>query len=81
MYVGVLLVILGIAALYGARAVVLYAAAVGLGFHLMVVLYEEPALRRSFGADYDLYVSRVSRWVPGVGPRETPNTYEAPIRQ
>jgi protein-S-isoprenylcysteine O-methyltransferase Ste14 len=27
-------------------------------------LYEEPTLRRKFGADYEEYCSNVRRWVP-----------------
>ncbi len=45
-------------------AVLAYAAALALGFHLFVVLYEEPTLRRQFGADYEAYCRRVPRWVP-----------------
>src|SRR5215471_19148938 len=37
------------------------AAAVALGVHLFVVLYEEPTLRRKFGADYEMYCQYVSR--------------------
>lgn len=40
------------------------AAAVALGVHLFVVLYEEPTLRRRFGAEYEEYCRNVSRWVP-----------------
>jgi protein-S-isoprenylcysteine O-methyltransferase Ste14 len=35
-------------------------------FHLRVVRFEEPALRRRFGQRYDEYCRRVPRWVPGV---------------
>jgi protein-S-isoprenylcysteine O-methyltransferase Ste14 len=64
MYVGVLTVILGIAALHRSPAVVAYAAVVATGFHLFVRLYEEPHLRRVFGAEYEAYCARVSRWLP-----------------
>jgi len=36
-------------------------------FHLTVVLYEEPTLRRTFGAGYEQYCARVPRWIPAVG--------------
>jgi protein-S-isoprenylcysteine O-methyltransferase Ste14 len=32
--------------------------------HLFVVFYEEPTLRRSFGASYSQYCLTVRRWVP-----------------
>jgi len=38
--------------------------AVALGVHLFVILYEEPTLRRKFGADYEGYCQSVSRWWP-----------------
>ena len=39
-------------------------AAVALGVHLFVVLYEEPTLRKKFGADYEEYCRNVRRWWP-----------------
>jgi hypothetical protein len=33
-------------------------------FHLLVILYEEPALRGRFGRDYDVYCQRTPRWIP-----------------
>jgi protein-S-isoprenylcysteine O-methyltransferase Ste14 len=39
-------------------------AAVALGIHLFVVFYEEPALRRKFGAQYEEYRRNVRRWWP-----------------
>jgi len=39
-------------------------AAVALGVHLFVILYEEPTLRRKFGAEYEAYCRNVSRWSP-----------------
>ena len=39
-------------------------AAVALGVHLFVVFYEEPTLRKKFGADYEAYCRNVRRWWP-----------------
>jgi protein-S-isoprenylcysteine O-methyltransferase Ste14 len=39
-------------------------AAVALGVHLFVVFYEEPMLRKKFGADYVEYCRNVDRWWP-----------------
>jgi protein-S-isoprenylcysteine O-methyltransferase Ste14 len=66
MYVGVLFAILGWALYFSSARLLLYAAAVGAAFHLFVVVYEEPALRSHFGADYERYCSRVRRWLPGL---------------
>jgi protein-S-isoprenylcysteine O-methyltransferase Ste14 len=67
MYVGVLSTILGWAVLFEAPKLLLYALCVGLCFHLFVVLYEEPHLKKVFGDSYDEYHSRVNRWLPGPG--------------
>jgi protein-S-isoprenylcysteine O-methyltransferase Ste14 len=64
MYVGVLTVILGWAVLLQTAALVLYALIVGTCFHLFIVLYEEPHLRKEFGCEYADYCSRVGRWLP-----------------
>jgi protein-S-isoprenylcysteine O-methyltransferase Ste14 len=64
MYVGVLTVIAGLAALHRSVPVATYAAVVAAGFHLFVLLYEEPHLRRLFGAEYEAYCARVGRWLP-----------------
>lgn len=47
----------------GLTAIILAAAAV-MGVTLFVLLYEEPTLRRKFGADYEEYCRNVRRWVP-----------------
>jgi len=67
MYIGVLTVILGWAVLFEAPSLLLYAFALGAGFHLFVVLYEEPHLRKIFGDEYVRYCSRVGRWLPMLG--------------
>ena len=49
-------------------AEIIVALVVILGVHLFVLLYEEPTLRRLFGADYELYCANVSRWLPRLHP-------------
>jgi len=43
---------------------IVVAAAVALGVQLFVVLYEEPVLRKKFGAEYEEYCRNVGRWWP-----------------
>ena len=43
---------------------VAWAAVVLVAFHLFVVIYEEPTLKRIFGEDYEDYRRHVGRWVP-----------------
>lgn len=64
MYFGVLCVITGQGVLFASRPVFFYFAILWIFFHLFVMLYEEPALRRHFGAQYDDYCRRVPRWLP-----------------
>jgi|SRR5437899_4572776 len=68
MYVAVIALILGQAALFEDLRLVGYAAAVWLAFHLFVLLYEEPALRRAFPHDYAAFVAAVPRWRPRIRP-------------
>ena len=35
-----------------------------LFFHIVVIAYEEPTLRQSFGAEYESYRADVPRWLP-----------------
>jgi protein-S-isoprenylcysteine O-methyltransferase Ste14 len=63
-YVGVLGLIVGQSLLFASAAVLGHAAIMALAFHLFVVLYEEPHLRRKFGTEYEEYQRRVPRWLP-----------------
>lgn len=64
MYLGVLLVIIGWAVLLQARQILIYGAMVWIGFHLFVILVEEPLLDVKFGAAYQRYCKEVGRWLP-----------------
>jgi protein-S-isoprenylcysteine O-methyltransferase Ste14 len=64
MYWGVGSVMLGEAAVFHSLALVELAAAFLAGVNVFVLLYEEPALRRKFGAEYEEYCRRVPRWLP-----------------
>ena len=72
MYVAVVAVILGQALVFGSVALLEYGAVVWLMFHLFVALYEEPTLRRSFGADYEAFRAAVPRWIPRLTPWRGP---------
>jgi len=64
MYMGVASFVVGQAILFGSVAVGVYIVCVWLICHLFVVFYEEPTLRRKFGAEYEEYCRRVPRWFP-----------------
>jgi protein-S-isoprenylcysteine O-methyltransferase Ste14 len=65
MYVAVLSVVLGWSIAFRSIAILAYATALALAFHLFVLLVEEPSLRRQFGAEYPAYCAAVRRWLPG----------------
>jgi protein-S-isoprenylcysteine O-methyltransferase Ste14 len=66
MYLGFAAGWIGLWVVFGqaSPAVMAAIAAVALAVHLFVVFYEEPTLRRKFGADYEEYCRNVSRWRP-----------------
>jgi protein-S-isoprenylcysteine O-methyltransferase Ste14 len=65
-YVGVLLIFLGHFLRFGYWALLIYTIFAFIGVHSFVVLYEEPTLKRKFGAAYEDYLKRVPRWIPKI---------------
>lgn len=72
MYWGVSLILLGEAVLFRSWAIARYAAVWYAFVFFFVLLYEEPALRRKFGAEYDEYCRTVPRWLPRLRPGARP---------
>jgi protein-S-isoprenylcysteine O-methyltransferase Ste14 len=66
MYVGVLTAAAGESLLLATRAMFFYVAAVWLGFHLFVCLYEEPTLARRYAEQYAVFKRNVPRWLPRI---------------
>lgn len=64
MYVALLLALAGEAILFESTLILIYAAMVFSIFHLWIIFYEEPAMRRRFGESYEKYCLKVSRWIP-----------------
>jgi protein-S-isoprenylcysteine O-methyltransferase Ste14 len=64
MYVGVLAMVIGHFLWFGYWNLLLYAIIVFIAFHTFVTYYEEPTLKRQFGAAYEEYVKKVPRWIP-----------------
>jgi len=68
MYVAVFAVILGQSLVLGNVRVLGYAALVWLAFHLFVLAYEEPTLRKKYGEEYKTLCKHVPRWIPRLSP-------------
>ncbi|WP_436757424.1 methyltransferase family protein [Streptosporangium sp. V21-05] len=64
MYVAVFSIIAGQALLLGRPVLLLYAAVTAVPVVAFVRWYEEPILRRTFGADYERYRAAVPGWWP-----------------
>ncbi len=63
-YIGALMIVVGEAWLFLSLPLLLYVIAVAVGFHLIVVAYEEPRLSARFGEEYEAYRRSVPRWIP-----------------
>ena len=68
MYIAVLAVVIGEAILFHALVLVGFALLAWVMVHLFVVFYEEPTLRKAFGAEYDTFRTNVPRWIPRLTP-------------
>ncbi|GAB2672187.1 methyltransferase family protein [Kribbella swartbergensis] len=71
MYVGLLLVILGQALLFGQLSLLLYAAVIWAVTATFVHWYEEPTLAGQFGPEYEAYRRAVPAWWPRLRPWTT----------
>jgi protein-S-isoprenylcysteine O-methyltransferase Ste14 len=66
MYVGVIVAVLGQAVWFWSSTILWCAVIVAIGFHLRVLIYEEPKLTELFGDSFASYCARVPRWIPRV---------------
>jgi len=63
MYLGILLMIGGEALLVWSQLLLVYGLGCWVSLELFLRFYEEPSLRRRFGASYDIYHRQVGRWI------------------
>ena len=73
MYVGITAILLAEALIFRSWALAAYTTAIVTMFHLFVVLYEEPTLARTFGAEYAAFRAAVPRWVGRSRPFSAPD--------
>jgi protein-S-isoprenylcysteine O-methyltransferase Ste14 len=68
MYLAVAALIAGQGLLIGSLPLLIYAFTFILVTHLFVLVYEEPTLRSTYGAQYEAYAAAVRRWLPRLTP-------------
>lgn len=64
MYIGAMASIAGAALFYQSLWLLGYTGVLFLLSHCFVVFYEELALRKTFGQEYETYCRQVNRWLP-----------------
>ena len=64
MYVAVLTTIVGWSLTTGSLWLTWYALLMALIFHLRVISFEEPVLKRQFGDEWRSYSAKIPRWIP-----------------
>lgn len=69
MYLAVFTLLLGEAAFFESLPLLLYGVTWFTIINLIILLHEEPLLRRRFGASYERYTATVRRWMPTRPPR------------
>jgi protein-S-isoprenylcysteine O-methyltransferase Ste14 len=69
MYVGVITALLGWVILYHSWRLLSLAVFIWICFELFIIFYEEPHLRKIFGAQHEEYCARVGRWFPKIKRR------------
>ena len=68
MYLGVMTMVTGELLVTRSAPLAIYLLVWFACVNLFVMGYEEPTLRRQFGADYDAYCRQVGRWIPRIRP-------------
>jgi protein-S-isoprenylcysteine O-methyltransferase Ste14 len=68
MYLAVVTMVIGQALFFGNLRVLVYGLVAWLVTHIFVLTYEEPTLRKAFGAEYEAYRANVPRWILRLAP-------------
>lgn len=63
MYVGVVSMLVGEAVFFQSERLGIYSILIFIIFHLFIVFFEEPRLKKDFGAEYEQFCTAVRRWL------------------
>jgi len=66
MYIGIGGILLGESIMLGSLILFCYTLTFSILTHLFIVFYEEPTLRKKFGASYEEYYRSIPRWIPKI---------------
>lgn len=64
MYLAAGMGLIGVSLFCGSLQLLVYTGILFVVTHLLIIWYEEPTLKRSFGEDYDFYCTATNRWLP-----------------
>jgi protein-S-isoprenylcysteine O-methyltransferase Ste14 len=70
MYIGVLLLVLGWSIYLSSFVLAAYLLVLAVGFHIRVLMFEEPWLESRFADEWRVYSAAVPRWLPRANPWE-----------
>ena len=63
MYICLMIDLFGYFLFFGYSTLIFYFLIIGFSFHLFVISYEEPILKKQFGKDYIDYCKKTPRWL------------------
>ena len=73
-YVSQLRILVGIGLSFRSPSILLFGLVWFVFVYLLVIRWEEPELKRKFGAEYERYCAQVPRWLPRLRRRVKPSS-------
>jgi protein-S-isoprenylcysteine O-methyltransferase Ste14 len=63
-YISIVTALIGESIFFQSGVLFIFTAVIWTMFHSFVMFYEEPHLRKTFGASYEEYCKKTPRWIP-----------------
>lgn len=67
-YIATVAAVVGQSLLFGSLRLLAYGVLIWSACHVVVLAYEEPKLRATFGTEYEIFCAHVPRWLPRLRP-------------